>query len=113
MKKPNRRRGTRKNSNKTPGGNRIHKEESFLLESDFTTLCEKVIQQTEGAENLTADYYLCKAAIAREAKLFQTERQAVLNLIQFIGTPVTPLIKSVLKKKNHLISLKKLVNSYL
>ncbi|EMV7409637.1 hypothetical protein ABR157_003314 [Enterobacter soli] len=99
MKKRNGRRGTGKSSSKTPGGNKIHEEESFPPGSDFTPLCEKVIQQAEGAENLTADYYLCKAVIAREAKSFQTERQAVLNLIKFTGTQVTPLIKSVLEQK--------------
>lgn len=99
MKKRNGHRGTRKRSNKTPRGNKIHEEESFPSGSDFTTLSEKVIQQAEYADNLTADYYLCKAIIAREVKSFQAERQAVLNLIKFTGTSVTPLIKSVLEQK--------------
>jgi hypothetical protein len=98
MKKRNGRRGTAKSSNKTLGGKKIQEEQSLPVERDFTTLCEKVIQQAEGAENLTSDYYLCKAAIARDAKSFQTERQAVLNLIKFTGTPVTPFIKTLLEQ---------------
>ena len=62
----------------------------------FSSVCEKVILHTEETNETSVDYYFCKAVIAREAKVFQTERQAVLNLIAFSGTPVTRLIQSAL-----------------
>lgn len=62
----------------------------------FSSVCEKVILHNEEINETSVDYYLCKAVIAREAKEFKTERQAVLNLISFSDTPTTPLIQSAL-----------------
>lgn len=42
----------------------------------FSSVCEKVILHTEETNETSVDYYFCKAVIAREAKVFQTERQA-------------------------------------
>ncbi|CDG21136.1 conserved protein of unknown function [Xenorhabdus poinarii G6] len=68
----------------------IQKQESFF------SVCEKVILHTEEASETTVEYYFSKAVVAREEKAFQTERQAVLNLIAFSDLPITPLIQSAL-----------------
>lgn len=52
----------------------------------FYSVCEKIILHAEETNETSVDYYFCKAVIAREEKAFQTERQAVLNLIAFSGT---------------------------
>ncbi|WP_313104723.1 hypothetical protein [Pseudescherichia vulneris] len=68
-------------------------------QEDFYSVCEKVILHAEETNETSVDYYFCKAVIARETKEFQTERQAVLNLIAFSGTPATPLIQSALDQE--------------
>lgn len=68
----------------------VQKQEGFSL------VCERIILHNEETNETSVDYYFCKAVIAREAKAFKTERQAVLNLIAFSGTPTTPLIQSAL-----------------
>lgn len=70
----------------------IQKQESFL------SVCEKVILHTEETSETTVDYYFSKAVVAREEKSFQTERQAILNLIAFSDHPITPLIQSALNQ---------------
>lgn len=74
-----------------------------LKQERFSSVCERVILHAEKTNEFSADYYLCKAVIAKEAKAFQTERQAVLNLITFSGTPATPLIQSALGQNERYI----------
>lgn len=73
-------------------------QEQMLVQKqeDFSSVCEKVVLHTEETNETSVNYYFCKALIAREAKEFKTERQAVLNLIAFSGTSATPLIQSAL-----------------
>lgn len=73
-------------------------QEQILVQKqeDFSSVCGKVVLHTEETNETSVNYYFCKAVIAREAKEFKTERQAVLNLIAFSDTSVTPLIQSAL-----------------
>ncbi|WP_029685435.1 hypothetical protein [Tatumella saanichensis] len=98
MKKRNRKQVTASATRKLREAKFPNKQLPIQKKEDFYSVCEKVILHTEETNEISADYYFCKAVIAREAKAFQTERQAVLNLIVFSGTPATPLIQSALEQ---------------
>lgn len=98
MKKRNRKQVKTRASRKLCGANSHQKQTPVQKNESFSSVCEKVILHAEEANEISADYYFCKAVTAREAKSSQTERQAVLNLIAFAGMPVTPLIQSALEQ---------------
>lgn len=74
-----------------------------IWEDDFFSICERIVREMEEKKLNTADYYFSKAMLAREAKTFQTERQAVLNLLSFVGTPLTPMIQTALNNNTKLL----------
>ncbi|WP_039032114.1 hypothetical protein [Leclercia adecarboxylata] len=103
MKKRNGKKVKTRASRKLCGANSHQKQTPVQKHESFSSVCEKVILHAEETNEISADYYFCKAVTAREAKSSQTERQAVLNLIAYAGMPVTPLIQSALEQNNRYV----------
>jgi len=85
---------------------------SALWEDDFLSVCERIVREMEEKKTNSADYYFYKAMLAREAKTFQAERQAVLNLLSFVGTPLTLMIQSALNNNSKLLLSDKISNIF-
>lgn len=94
MKKQNNRKSKKRNNRIAA----INKNTSHHIQTidNFISYCNKLTINAEITKNFDADYYFCKAIIAREEKQFQLERQSIINLLMFTDDSPSELINGVL-----------------
>lgn len=94
MKKQNNRKSKKRNNRIAA----INKKANQHIQpiDNFIRYCENLTTSAEITNKYDADYYFCKAIIAREEKQFQLERQSIINLLMFTDDSPSELINSVL-----------------
>ncbi|MEL5515668.1 hypothetical protein PTR77_25595 [Serratia bockelmannii] len=94
MKKQKNRKSKKRNNRITA----INKKANQPIQpiDNFINYCENLTKSAEITNKYDADYYFCKAIIAREEKQFQLERQSIINLLMLIDDSPSELINGVL-----------------